>query len=62
MLEKLILGNLSWNEVPWHQPIVITVDAGIVLLALSILAYLTFAKKWTYLWKEWIATVDHKKK
>ncbi len=61
MLEKLIFGNLSWDKIPWHMPLVITVDACIVFLTIAILGYITVAKKWPYMWKEWISTVDHKK-
>ncbi len=37
--------------------------AGLSMLfgAVGIFALITYKKKWTYLWKEWVTTVDHKK-
>jgi len=32
-----------------------------VFAALAAICYLFYAKKWTWLWKEWITSVDHKK-
>ncbi len=32
-----------------------------VLIVLAILAYVTYVKKWRYLWNEWITTMDAKK-
>ena len=34
---------------------------GAVLLALVILALITYYRKWTYLYKEWLTSLDHKK-
>jgi cytochrome o ubiquinol oxidase subunit 1 len=42
-------------------PIVAGVGIVIILGAIALLALITYYKKWTYLWKEWITTVDHKK-
>lgn len=35
--------------------------ASIVLASLAIVVGLTYFKKWGYLWREWLTTVDHKK-
>lgn len=34
---------------------------GSVLIAIGIVALLTYTKRWTWLWKEWLTTVDPKK-
>ncbi|USK60327.1 cytochrome aa3 quinol oxidase subunit I [Peribacillus asahii] len=34
---------------------------GIALTSLAIVVGLTYFKKWGYLWREWITTVDHKR-
>jgi cytochrome o ubiquinol oxidase subunit 1 len=34
---------------------------GAMLLALVILALITYYRKWPYLWKEWLTSLDHKK-
>ncbi len=31
------------------------------IAALSIIGFITYKKRWTWLWREWITTVDHKK-
>ncbi len=61
MLTQLLFGNLSLEAIPLHSPIIIAADTGMVLAAVIVLAYITFIRKWPYLWREWITTVDHKK-
>lgn len=55
-----IFGKLTLEAIP-HDPIVLTASIGMVLAAVGVLALITFFKKWTWLWKEWLTTVDHKK-
>jgi len=55
-----MFGKFSLNAIP-HEPIAAGGAASMVLGALAVVAALTFFKKWTWLWKEWITTVDHKK-
>ncbi len=61
MLEKFIFGNLTLNSIPYHNPIIMGAGAFMVIVALVVVGCLFYFKKWTYLWKEWITTVDHKK-
>ena len=59
---EYIFGKLTLNDLAFlHDPIVLGATIFIVLGALSIGGGLTYFKKWGYLWKEWITTVDHKK-
>lgn len=44
-----------------QQIIIFTMLAFIVLAGVAVLGGITYFKKWTYLWKEWIVTVDHKR-
>ena len=55
MLEKFFLGNLSWNVIPWDDPVTLY-GAGSVLGfgVLAVLLTLTLTKSWGYIWKEWI--------
>ncbi|WP_304459418.1 cbb3-type cytochrome c oxidase subunit I [Alicyclobacillus sendaiensis] len=48
---------LMWNEgyLIWIS------DILILLVSLGIVFTLTYLKKWKWLWKEWLTTVDHKK-
>jgi cytochrome o ubiquinol oxidase subunit 1 len=56
-----MLGKLSLSAIPFHNPIIMTAVGGASLLALVILALITYYRKWTYLYKEWLTSLDHKK-
>jgi cytochrome aa3-600 menaquinol oxidase subunit I len=43
------------------DPMIYGADVSIVLATIAILFSLTYFKKWGWLWREWITTVDHKK-
>ena len=61
-LMHLIFGKLSLKALPLDDPITLYFAGGVLTLgALSVIIGLTYFKKWGYLWKEWICTVDHKK-
>ncbi|MGE6443228.1 hypothetical protein ACQKDL_03450, partial [Pseudomonas bubulae] len=55
-----MFGKLSWEAVPFHEPIVMVTIAMIALGGLALFAAITYFKKWTYLWTEWLTSVDHK--
>lgn len=61
MLEKLIFGKLSLAAIPTHTPIIMGAGIFMVLVLIGTLAFITFTKKWSYIWNEWITSVDHKK-
>lgn len=44
-----------------HDWIEYIADASIILGAIAVFALITHLKKWSYIWKEWITSVDHKK-
>ncbi len=55
-----MLGKLSFDALPYDPIIIATlICAGIG--GLIVLALITKAKQWGYLWKEWFTSVDHKK-
>lgn len=58
-----LMAGLPFIEkfLPADGPILFGGKIGIVLVALSVAAALTYFKKWTWLWKEWLTTLDHKK-
>jgi cytochrome o ubiquinol oxidase subunit 1 len=56
-----MFGKLSLAAIPFDKPIVISAVGGAVLLALVIMALITYYRKWTYLYKEWLTSLDHKK-
>ena len=56
-----MFGKLGLSAIPYHDPIVMGAVGGSILLAVVILALITYYRKWTILWKEWLTSVDHKK-
>jgi cytochrome o ubiquinol oxidase subunit 1 len=60
-LTKLIFGRLSWEAIPFHEPILIGTFIAVMLGGIALLAVLTKLKLWGYLWKEWFTSIDHKK-
>lgn len=61
MLEHFLFGKLSLDAIPYHNPIIMGAGAFMGLMALLIVGSLFYFKRWTWLWKEWLTTVDHKK-
>ncbi|MEQ3635597.1 cytochrome o ubiquinol oxidase subunit I [Alcanivorax sp.] len=60
-LIKLIFGRLTWEAIPFHDPIILGTFAMVALGGIAVLAALTRYKLWGYLWNEWFTTIDHKK-
>ncbi|EEA00834.1 cytochrome o ubiquinol oxidase, subunit I [Burkholderia sp. H160] len=56
-----MFGKLTLDAIPYHEPIIVTAGAGMVLAALAVLGGITYFGKWRYLWSEWLTSVDHKK-
>jgi cytochrome o ubiquinol oxidase subunit I len=56
-----LLGKLSWDAIPFDQPIPMTASAAVALVIIGVLAWVTFAGHLPYLWREWITSVDHKR-
>ncbi len=56
-----MFGKLDIDAVPWHEPIIMGTLLVVMLGGAALLAAVTRAGKWTYLWKEWFTSVDHKK-
>jgi cytochrome o ubiquinol oxidase subunit I len=55
-----MFGKLTLEALP-HDPIVIGATLFIGFVAAIIIFLLTRYKKWTWLWSEWLTSVDHKK-
>jgi cytochrome o ubiquinol oxidase subunit 1 len=56
-----LLGKLSLADIPFDQPIVMGAAAFMAVIVLVVVVALTFFKKWSYLWHEWLTSVDHKR-
>ena len=61
MFEKFLFGHLTWANIPLHNPVILGALIFTLLIAFSVLGVITYMKKWTYLWTDWITSVDHKK-
>ncbi len=56
-----MLGKLTIEAVPYHEPIIMGTLAAVILGGVAVLGLITYFKKWGYLWNEWFTSVDHKK-
>jgi cytochrome o ubiquinol oxidase subunit 1 len=56
-----MLGRLTWDAIPFNEPIPLVTSIVIILGALGVLAIITLKGWWPYLWREWVTSVDHKR-
>lgn len=53
---------MKWDEFfVTGEPMIYAADVAIFLTMVAIVAGLTYFKKWGYVWRNWLTTVDHKK-
>src|SRR5215472_11577400 len=56
-----MLGKLTWNAIPWDQPIPLVAGAAVFVILLGVIAWVIVKGHLPYLWNEWITSVDHKR-
>lgn len=56
-----LLGRLSLEAIPYHEPILVATFAGAAFAGLVVLALITKYKLWGTLWRDWFTSIDHKK-
>ena len=56
-----MLGKLTLEAIPYHEPIIMGAVGAMILGGILICAALTYFGKWKWLWTEWLTSVDHKK-
>ncbi|VVE69899.1 cytochrome o ubiquinol oxidase subunit I [Pandoraea captiosa] len=56
-----MFGKLDLDAIPWHEPIIMGTLVVVVLGGAALVGAITYFRKWGYLWKEWITSVDHKR-
>jgi cytochrome o ubiquinol oxidase subunit 1 len=61
MLQKILFGNLTLQAIPFHNPIIMGAALFMGVASLLIVGALFYYKKWAWLWREWLCSVDHKK-
>jgi len=54
-------GKLSWQAIPFDQPIPLAAGAVVVLVLAAVLIWVAVKGYVPYLWREWITSVDHKR-
>src|SRR5712664_2326098 len=56
-----MLGKLTWDAIPFDQPIPMIASSLVALGILAILGWVVIRGHLPYLWREWITSVDHKR-
>jgi cytochrome o ubiquinol oxidase subunit 1 len=56
-----MFGKLTLEAIPFHVPIVMVTLVVIMLVGAGLVAAISYHRKWSYLWTEWLTSVDHKK-
>src|SRR6204780_347183 len=56
-----MFGRLTSAAIPFDQPIVMVTCATVGVVLLSIVVLVTIKGWWSYVWHEWITSVDHKR-
>jgi cytochrome o ubiquinol oxidase subunit 1 len=54
-----MFGKLTLDAVPYHEPIIVVTVAAIIIGGRPS-GLITYFGKWSYLWNEWLTSVDHK--
>ncbi|MES1162830.1 MAG: cbb3-type cytochrome c oxidase subunit I, partial [Rhizobacter sp.] len=60
-LTKLIFGRLTWDAIPFHEPILLGTFIAVALGGAALLAAMTYFRVWGTLWRDWVTSIDHKK-
>jgi cytochrome o ubiquinol oxidase subunit 1 len=56
-----MFGKLSWEAIPFDQPIPLAAGLGVIAFFIAVIVWITVKGHWLYLWREWITSVDHKR-
>lgn len=57
---NFLVGRLTWNDFV-HDPIMAGAGIGMVLGLFAVIGALFYFKKWKWLWKNWLTSLDPKK-
>jgi cytochrome o ubiquinol oxidase subunit 1 len=56
-----MLGKLTWDAIPWNEPIPLIAAAVVGLAIVAGLVWVVAKGHLPYLWREWFTSVDHKR-
>ncbi|QRX82409.1 cytochrome o ubiquinol oxidase subunit I [Glaciimonas sp. PAMC28666] len=60
-LTKLIFGRLTWDAIPYHEPILLATFIMVGVGGLAVFAAITYFRLWGTLWRDWFTSIDHKR-
>jgi len=60
-LTTLLLGRLTWDALPLHEPIILYTFVGVAAGGIAIFGAITYHRLWGILWRDWITSIDHKR-
>jgi len=60
-IHAVLLGKLGFSALPFYSGIATFAASIVVVGAVAVVGLITWMKAWTYLWKEWFTSVDHKR-
>nr|WP_233574785.1 cytochrome o ubiquinol oxidase subunit I [Stagnimonas aquatica] len=58
---QTLFGRLSLDAIPYHEPILLATFAVTALIGLALVVWITRARAWGWLWRDWFCSIDHKK-
>jgi cytochrome o ubiquinol oxidase subunit 1 len=56
-----MFGKLTLSDLPFDDPIILGAVVSATIAALIVLGLITYYRKWSWLWHEWLTSVDHKR-
>ena len=56
-----MFGKLTWQAIPFDQPIPLTAAATVIFIFLAVIVWVVAKGYFPYIWREWITSVDHKR-
>jgi cytochrome o ubiquinol oxidase subunit 1 len=56
-----VFGKLTWQAIPFDQPIPLASSAVVIVMLCAVLVWIAVKGYAPYLWREWITSVDHKR-
>ena len=58
---QLVFGRLSWDAIPYHDPILLLTFVMVATGGVALLGWITKSRAWGWLYRDWFCTIDHKK-
>ncbi len=56
-----IFGRLTWNAIPFYDPIILGTFVMVLIGGTALLALITKYRLWGTIWNDWFTSIDHKK-